>query len=103
MSLFSAIKAAAFGAAYSVIDTFTITADEAKSIRSAKVVMSKGSADGKVPPMPQVVFHFVEGGYKSVTLSTDSKIGVGEEFPVVGSKVLTLDNGERECQRIIEG
>lgn len=52
---------------------------------------------------PSVRFNLKSGGYGFVSLSRDSSLEVGDEFPLAGAKVITLaKEGEDDITRVIE-
>jgi len=80
---------------WSVKSTETISPKEAKSIRAAVVVEGKFGN--------QVCFMLASGGTQYASLSRDSELEVGEEFPVAGAKFITLEReGDADIVRVQE-
>jgi len=78
-----------------VKSTETLSAKEAKTINSAVVVEGKF---GK-----QVCFTLTSGGTQYASLSRDSELEIGEEFPVAGAKFITLSReGDSDIVRVEE-
>lgn len=73
-----------------------LSAEDVASVSNAVVTDSKF---GK-----SVCFHMANGGQRFIPLATDSKLEIGQEFPVANATVLTLSkDGAADIIRVIEG